>query len=58
MNGNVLFPILSLVVYEKKILVFYSRDFRLDEYYLFFVKKIGRTLTKIGRKKKEEKIPN
>lgn len=57
MNGNVLFPILSLVVYEKKILVFYSRDFRLDEY-LFFVKKIGRTLTKIGRKKKEEKIPN
>lgn len=54
MNGNVLFPILSLVVYEKKILVFYSRDFRLDEY-LFFVKKIGRTLTKIGRKKKRRK---
>lgn len=54
MNGNVLFPILSLVVYEKKILVFYSRDFRLDEY-LFFVKKIGRTLTKTLEEKKKKK---
>ena len=55
MNGNVLFPILSLVVYEKKILVFYSRDFRLDEYYLFFVKKIGRTLKKTLEEKKKKK---